>query len=141
MSQTDLTANKLTAKKCTPCQGGIPPLSCDIATQYLSDAPGWELRKTLRASNAPSNSKTFWTRWLLRKKSACYVKKKAIIRISLWAGAIARLFSRRIKSTACMKTTSSWPPRLTSWQKPTTESTGACHEQGNRRIRRSHCRI
>lgn len=39
MSQTDLTA-----KKCTPCQGGIPPLSCEIAQQYLSVAPGWELQ-------------------------------------------------------------------------------------------------
>lgn len=39
MSQTDLSA-----KKCTPCQGGIPPLSCAIAEQYLSSAPGWELQ-------------------------------------------------------------------------------------------------
>lgn len=33
----------LTTKKCTPCQGGVPPMSCDIAESYLNEAPGWEL--------------------------------------------------------------------------------------------------
>ena len=33
----------LTAKKCTPCQGGIPPMTCEVAEKYLSEAPGWEL--------------------------------------------------------------------------------------------------
>lgn len=33
----------LTAKKCTPCQGGIPPLSIQEAQKYLGQVPGWEL--------------------------------------------------------------------------------------------------
>ena len=33
----------LTAKKCTPCQGGIPPMSFDVAEKYLHEASGWEL--------------------------------------------------------------------------------------------------
>ena len=33
----------LSAKKCTPCQGGIPPMACDVAEQYLQEAPDWKL--------------------------------------------------------------------------------------------------
>ena len=33
----------LTAKKCTPCQGGIPPLPAAEAERYLPEAPGWSL--------------------------------------------------------------------------------------------------
>lgn len=35
----------LTAKKCTPCQGGIPPLSIQAAQKYLNQVPGWELQE------------------------------------------------------------------------------------------------
>jgi len=34
----------LTTKQCTPCQGGIPPMTGEVANQYLALAPGWELR-------------------------------------------------------------------------------------------------
>ncbi len=34
----------LIAKKCTPCQGGVPPMTCDVAEKYLTEVSGWELR-------------------------------------------------------------------------------------------------
>lgn len=34
---------ELTAKTCTPCQGGIPPLTPQEAQQYLREVPQWEL--------------------------------------------------------------------------------------------------
>jgi 4a-hydroxytetrahydrobiopterin dehydratase len=33
----------LAAKTCTPCRGGIPPLTPIEAEEYLVDVPGWEL--------------------------------------------------------------------------------------------------
>lgn len=33
----------LSTKKCTPCQGGVAPMSCDLANRYIAQAPGWEL--------------------------------------------------------------------------------------------------
>lgn len=33
----------LARKTCTPCQGGIPPLTAEAARQYLADVPGWDL--------------------------------------------------------------------------------------------------
>lgn len=34
---------QLTAKKCTPCQGGIPPFTREQAEAFLPSVPGWEL--------------------------------------------------------------------------------------------------
>ena len=36
-------SGELLAKTCTPCRGGIPPLSWSEAESYLKDAPGWTL--------------------------------------------------------------------------------------------------
>ena len=33
----------LTAKTCTPCRGGTPPLVPHEAKRYLAEAPGWDL--------------------------------------------------------------------------------------------------
>ncbi len=35
----------LTAKTCTPCQGGIPPLTPAQAGHFLEEAPGWRLEE------------------------------------------------------------------------------------------------
>jgi len=34
----------LGSQTCTPCRGGIPPLTLEEAGTYLSQTPGWELR-------------------------------------------------------------------------------------------------
>ena len=41
MSQ--ITAEELTAKKCQPCEGGVPPVPKDEAERLLESLPGWEL--------------------------------------------------------------------------------------------------
>ncbi len=33
----------LAGKTCTPCRGGIPPMSFDDARRYLEQTPGWSL--------------------------------------------------------------------------------------------------
>lgn len=35
---------ELASRTCTPCRGGVPPLTEQEALGYLPDAPGWELR-------------------------------------------------------------------------------------------------
>ncbi len=44
----------LTAKTCTPCQGGIPPLSLQEAELYIAETPGWIL-----LDNATKIKRTF----------------------------------------------------------------------------------
>jgi len=34
---------ELTARSCTPCRGGIPPLGRDAAEKLLAEVPGWTL--------------------------------------------------------------------------------------------------
>jgi 4a-hydroxytetrahydrobiopterin dehydratase len=34
----------LAEKKCTPCRGGIPPVTHDEAEHFRSQTPNWELR-------------------------------------------------------------------------------------------------
>ena len=34
---------ELAGKTCTPCRGGIPPMTADEAKQYLEQTPGWQL--------------------------------------------------------------------------------------------------
>jgi 4a-hydroxytetrahydrobiopterin dehydratase len=34
----------LAAKKCTPCRGGIPPLTHEEAERFQSQTPNWDLR-------------------------------------------------------------------------------------------------
>ncbi len=36
-------ATGLAEKACTPCRGGIPPLTAEEARRYLEQAPGWSL--------------------------------------------------------------------------------------------------
>lgn len=35
---------RLAQKVCTPCRGGVPPLTHEEAATYLSQTPGWELQ-------------------------------------------------------------------------------------------------
>jgi 4a-hydroxytetrahydrobiopterin dehydratase len=37
-------ADTLAEKTCTPCRGGVPPLSRDEALRLQAQAPAWELR-------------------------------------------------------------------------------------------------
>jgi 4a-hydroxytetrahydrobiopterin dehydratase len=35
--------SELKARKCVPCQGGIPPLTPEEASQFLKQTEGWDL--------------------------------------------------------------------------------------------------
>ena len=51
-------AEALAEKVCTPCRGGVPPLTAEEAARDLAQVPGWELlddarliRRTFRLKN------------------------------------------------------------------------------------------
>jgi 4a-hydroxytetrahydrobiopterin dehydratase len=51
-------SSTLAEKSCTPCRGGVPPLTSEEAARYLAQAPGWDLlddgrkiRRTYRFKN------------------------------------------------------------------------------------------
>jgi 4a-hydroxytetrahydrobiopterin dehydratase len=41
----------LVEKTCTPCRGGIPPLTQDEAETFLGQAPGWALLDKAQAGS------------------------------------------------------------------------------------------
>lgn len=40
---TTTTVEKLTDKKCKPCEGGVPPVSRDEVEELLTNLAGWKL--------------------------------------------------------------------------------------------------
>ena|SRR5581483_9776799 len=38
-----MSATELTARKCRPCEGGVPPLSADEVRDLLRQVPDWKL--------------------------------------------------------------------------------------------------
>jgi hypothetical protein len=44
----------LASKTCTPCRGGIPPLTREQAELFHAQAPDWQLARKLTASGGAS---------------------------------------------------------------------------------------
>ena len=42
-------------KTCTPCRGGIPPLTLEEASSYLPQTPGWDIAEEGHYCAASSN--------------------------------------------------------------------------------------
>ena len=49
----------LAEKTCTPCRGGVPPLTPDEASRYLAQAPEWSLLDDARKIERKFRFKTF----------------------------------------------------------------------------------
>ena len=75
----------LAEKTCTPCRGGIPPLTRDEAQRLRAQAPNWELPDDANASNAHFDSAISGKRSPLFRKSVSS-RPKAIIPTSVSAG-------------------------------------------------------
>ena len=49
----------LVAKSCTPCKGGIPPLTTEEAERFHRQVPKWELRDEARLNERSFRFKNF----------------------------------------------------------------------------------
>jgi hypothetical protein len=104
----------LASKTCTPCRGGIPPLTREQAElAHRLQTGNW--RRKLTASSGVSGFAISGRRLPLFRRLVNSRKLKAIIRISASVGAMQRSRCRQRRSRDCMRTTSSWPPRLTAY--------------------------
>ena len=52
-------SDDLLFKTCTPCRGGVPPLTAVEAEKFLDQAPGWALADTGRSIERTFNFKNF----------------------------------------------------------------------------------
>jgi 4a-hydroxytetrahydrobiopterin dehydratase len=51
-------ADKLTAKTCTPCKGGVPPLTQQEAQGFHREVPAWEMQDDAHRIERKLSSKT-----------------------------------------------------------------------------------
>ena len=51
--------SELASRSCTPCKGGMPPLSPDEASDLLGSAPGWTLEDEARRLERDFKFKNF----------------------------------------------------------------------------------
>src|SRR6266566_4667641 len=69
----------LASKTCTPCRGGIPPLTREQAELFLAQAPDWQLVEEAHRIERSFRFRT--TRLSLFRRLVNSRKPKAIIRI------------------------------------------------------------
>ena len=108
-------ANALAEKSCTPCRGGIPPLTTEQALRYLAQAPDWALLDDGRKIQRTYRFKNFREALgFVQRRRASSPRPRAIIPTSPLAGAMPRSRCRPRRSRACTRMTSSWPPSSTA---------------------------
>ena len=80
----------LVAKTCTPCRGGIPPLTPQEAEHFHVHVPQWEVRDEARRIERTFRFATLARRWRSFNKWASSPRPKVITPISALAGATSR---------------------------------------------------
>ena len=77
----------LAEKTCTPCRGGIPPLTRDEAQRFQAQAPNWELGDNAHRIRGPFDFAISGKHSPLFRKSGSLQRPKVITPISVSAGA------------------------------------------------------
>ena len=83
-------AETLVGKSCTPCKGGIPPLTAGEAESFQAQVPKWELRDEARQIERKFKFKNFGEALPSCRRSASSRRPKGIIPTSASAGAMRR---------------------------------------------------
>ena len=111
-------ASALAEKACTPCRGGVPPLTREEAEGYRGQAPDWALMDGAARIERRFRFKDFRAAFAFVARAAELAEAEghhADITFG-WATPRSRCGPRR--SRACTITTSSWPRSSTA--SPTT---------------------
>jgi 4a-hydroxytetrahydrobiopterin dehydratase len=104
----------LAYKTCTPCRGGIPPLTREQAELFHAQAPAWQLLEEAHRIERSFRFRNF-------REALTFVQEIGELaeteghhpNISFgWGNATVSLQTKKIKGLH--ETTSSWPPRLTA---------------------------
>ena len=89
----------LAEKKCTPCRGGIPPLTQEEATTYRNQAPGWDLLDEARRIERTYRFRNFREAFAFVERAAALAEAEGHhpeIRFG-WGYATISLYTKKIK--------------------------------------------
>jgi 4a-hydroxytetrahydrobiopterin dehydratase len=81
-----MNTEALTSKSCTPCRGGIPPLSADQVKKYHRDTPEWTILDEDRRIERTFRFNDFAEAFAFVKSVSELAKLKAIIHRSALGG-------------------------------------------------------
>jgi pterin-4a-carbinolamine dehydratase len=106
----------LAEKTCTPCRGGIPPLTPEEAESFRTQAPEWKL-----LDDATRIERTY--RFVNFREAFAFVAKAAELAETeghhpdiSFGGATRRFRCAPRRSRACTRTISSWPRSWIGWR-------------------------
>ena len=108
-------AETLTSKSCTPCRGGIPPLTPAEVEEQHRHTPAWGIRDGSHRIARTFQFKNFAEAFVFVQRVADLAEAEGTTRISALAGATRPCRCRPRRSKACTRMTSSWPPSSTRW--------------------------
>src|SRR5262249_47630787 len=98
----------LAEKSCTPCRGGIPPLTREEAAEYHTQAPDWELRDQATRIERTFRFKNFAEAFGFVEQAAALAEEEGHHQISALVGATRRSRCGPKRSKGCTRTTLSW---------------------------------
>ena len=79
-------ASILAEKSCTPCRGGIPPLTREAAEEYRRQAPDWALLDEATRIQRSYRFKNFAEAFAFVERAAALAEAEASSRYLLWLG-------------------------------------------------------
>ena len=96
----------LAEKSCTPCRGGIPPLTQGEATGFHAQAPDWELLDDAKRIERTYRFKNFREAFAFVERAAALAESEAHHPSISFGWATQQSRSRQKRSKGCTKTTS-----------------------------------
>src|SRR5208282_3379366 len=105
----------LASKTCTPCRGGIPPLTREQAELFHAQAPDWQLLEEAHRIERSFRFRNFREALTFVQEIGELAEAEGHHPNISFGGATRRSLCRPRRSRDCMRTTSSWPPRLTAY--------------------------
>ena len=111
-------AETLAEKICTPCRGGIPPLTPEEVAQYANQLQDWAVKDESRRLKELTASATSARRSLLLIQIGALAEAQGHHPDVCFGWGYATSSFRPRRSKACTRMTSSSPPKPTSSRRP-----------------------
>ena len=106
----------LASKTCTVCRGGIPPLTHEQAELFHAQAPDWQLAEEAHRIERSFRFRNFREALtFVREIGELAEAERPSSEYQLRLGQCDGLSADQEVHGDCMRTTSSWPPRLTAY--------------------------
>src|SRR5947209_4518987 len=101
----------LVSKTCTPCRGGIPPLTREQAELLHAQIPDWQLQEEAHRIERSFRFRNFREALTFVQEIGELAESEGHHPNISFGWGMPRFLCRPRRSRDCMRTISSWPPR------------------------------